>query len=364
MNCLQVKTDLSAGFQLCDSYQPLPKSEWGDEPEHLEFSSLVTFQFFLQELKLILANELESHPYNTFGSFIEFYDAFLKQGRSLEEFYQSYEPTIIPESLSCVGLGCSLIDSMKESFGYCYPGLKCALFIASCEEVVLDVDTYTTFSPPAENTSVKEHVLVILKVKIEGREGYIVLDPGYHVNIPVIVMSDGKYPNTGWFLLSETTKVKKEYNYVLDGDYIKWHVKETRGTNVKNWINLIFVRNKFLSYISVSEKRNLVFNFRTLVARDQKQPVAGMYCNFEGDQKFTFFFNDESYNRQEVKIPFEYFQNSMQNNRFENAISSCASQIGFNKTLILEMVNRTIEAFFNPNFMPFVRILNQEIDEE
>lgn len=359
-----MKTDNSADFQRCDSSQPLPEPEWGSEPEYLEFSSLVTFQFLLQELRLILAAELESHSYNTFGSFIEFYDAFLKQGLPFEEFYQSYKPMILPESLSCVGLGCSLIDSMKASLSNCYPGLKCALFIASCEEVVLDVDTYTNFSPPASSTSVKEHVLVVLRVMIEGREGYIVLDPGYHVNIPVIVMSDGKYPNTGWFLLSETSKVKKEYNYTVDGSYIKWHVKETRGGKVKSWTNLIYIEKKFLSYISVSEKRNLVFNFRTLVARDKKQPVAGMYCNFEGDEKFTFFFNDESFNRQEVKIPFEYFQSDSENNQFECAITSCVSQIGFNKTLILDMIKRTIEAYFNPDFMPFVKILNKEIDEE
>jgi len=363
----EVKTGISAESQLFDEdddSQPLPKPEWGSEPEHLEFSSLVTFQFFLQELKMILAAELESHPYNTFGSFIDFYDAFLKQSQPFEDFYQSYEPTILQESLSCVGLGCSLIDSMKASLCNCYPGLKCALFIASCEEVVLDVDTYTTFSPPASSTSVKEHVLVVLRVKVEGREGYIVLDPGYHVNIPVIVMSDGKYPNTGWFLLSETSKVKKEYNYAVDSNYIKWYVKETRGGKVKSWTNLIYSEKKFLSYISVSEKRNLVFNFRTLVARDERQPVAGFYCNFEGDEKFTFFFNDESYNRQEVKIPFDYFQTGIVNNQFDNAISSCVSQIGYNKTLILDMINRTIEAYFNPDFMPFVRLLNKEIDEE
>lgn len=307
---------------------------------------------------------MESHPYNTFGSFIHFYDAFLKQGRSLKEFYQSYEPVILPESLSCVGLGCSLMDSMKQSFDYCYPGLKCALFIASCEEVIMDVDLYTSFSPPSKSTSVKEHVLVVLKFLLEGREGYIVLDPGYHVNIPVIVMSDGNYPDTGWFLLSETVKVKKEYNYVIDGDYIKWYVKETRGTKVKSWTNLIYIRKKFLSHIAVSEKRNLVFNFRTLVARDQEQPIAGIYCNFESDEKFTFFFNDESYSRQEIKIPFDYFQSGSEINQFENSISVCASQIGFNKSMVLDMIVHIIKAYFNPNFMPYVRNLNKEIDEE
>ncbi|KFM74767.1 hypothetical protein X975_10850, partial [Stegodyphus mimosarum] len=168
---------------------------------------------------------------------------------------------------------------MKSTLSNCYPELKSALFLASCEEMVCDIDTYISCSPPIMSSSVKEHVLVVLKIIVEEREGFIVLDPGYHVNIPVIIMCDGMYPNTGWFLLSETAKSKKEYCYSLEGSYIQWHVKETRNGKVNSWTNLIYVGGKFLSYISVSEKRNLVFNFRTIVTRDKKQPVAGLYCN-------------------------------------------------------------------------------------
>ncbi|GBN28429.1 hypothetical protein AVEN_22323-1 [Araneus ventricosus] len=359
----EVKSDVSED-RGSDITLPLPEPKWGSEPDHLEFSSLVTFEFFLEELRDILASELESHPYNTVGSFLAFYDAFLKQGLSLTEFYHNYDPKILPESLSCVGLGCSLMENMKSVLSNCYPGLKSALFLASCEEMVLEIDTYISCSPPSQILSVKEHVLVVLKVLVEGREGYIVLDPGYHVNIPVIVMSDGLFPNTGWFLLSDTEKSKKEYNYTVDGSYIQWHVKETRNGKVNSWTNLVYVGRRFLSYVDVSEKRNLVFNFRTIVKRDRKQPVAGLYCNLEGDERFTFFYYDESYKRVEVKIPFSYFQGKRENNKFESAISSCVAQIGFNETYVSQMVEGIVDAYFNPNFMPFVRMLNAEIDEE
>ncbi|GFS79362.1 uncharacterized protein TNCV_3261251 [Trichonephila clavipes] len=357
----KVKSDFEN--QGCDTTLPLPEPKWGSEPEHLEFSSLVTLEFFLEELRGILASELESHPYNTVGSFLAFYEAFLKQGLPLAEFYHNYEPEILPESLSCVGLGCSLIKSMKSVMENCYPGLKSSLFLASCEEMVSEIDTYISCSPPSQSLSVKEHVLVVLKVLVEGREGYIVLDPGYHVSIPVIVMSDGLFPNTGWFLLSDTAKSKKEYNYTFDGSYIKWHVKETRGGKVNSWTNLVYIGRKFLNYIHVSEKRNLVFNFRTIVKRDRKQPLAGLYCNLEGDEKFTFFYHDESCQRVELKVPFDYFQGKRENNRFENAIHLCIAQIGFNEFLVSQMIDGIIQAYFNPNFMPFVRMLNTEIDE-
>lgn len=59
--------------------QLLPDPEWGGEAEALVFSSPETFGFFLKELCRILESELETHPYNTFASFLAFYDAFRQQ---------------------------------------------------------------------------------------------------------------------------------------------------------------------------------------------------------------------------------------------------------------------------------------------
>ncbi|KAG8198512.1 hypothetical protein JTE90_017377 [Oedothorax gibbosus] len=349
-----------------DGSQLLPDPEWGEEvAEALEFSSPETFRFFLKELCRILESELETHPYNTFGSFLAFYDAFKKQkGLTLEEFFRRYEATIMPDSLSCVGLGCSLASRMRANLGPCYPGLARALFLASCEEMIMDVEAYVSQSPPSQSLSVKEHVLVVLRVDVEGRMGYVVLDPGYHVGIPVVVMEDGQFPDTGWFLSAETAKAKKEYCYAADGTYIKWHVKETRSGKVNTWTNLVFVGRKFLSCVGVSEKRNLVFNFRTIVARNRDGPFAGIYCNFEGDERFTFFYNEVDQKRVEVKIPFDYFKGESTNNSFEGSIASCCAQIGFNEKMVKDMIVRLIEAFYDSDFLPFVRILNLEIDEE
>ncbi|XP_071038922.1 uncharacterized protein [Parasteatoda tepidariorum] len=254
---------------------------------------------------------------------------------------------------------------MRSVLDVCYPELKSSLFLASCEEMIVDVDSYVRCTPSSLNCSVKEHVLVVVRIMVEEREGYILLDPGYHVNIPVVVMADGLYPNTGWFLSSETAKSKKEYCYEVDEgrNYLKWSVKDTRNGKVNSWTNLIYVGQKFLSAIDVAEKRNIVFNFRTIVSRDNKQPVAGLYCNLEGEEKFTFFYNNQLCQRQDVKIPFEYFQGCRENNHFEFAISACAAQIGYNDSLLSEMINRVIEAYFNIDFMPFVRLINNKIDE-
>lgn len=43
----------------------------------------------------------------------------------------------------------------------------------------------------------KEHVLLALKFEIDGRNGVLLCDPGYHVGRVITIMCDGVYPHTG-----------------------------------------------------------------------------------------------------------------------------------------------------------------------
>lgn len=43
----------------------------------------------------------------------------------------------------------------------------------------------------------KEHVLLALTFEIDGRNGVLLCDPGYHVGRVITVMCDGVYPHTG-----------------------------------------------------------------------------------------------------------------------------------------------------------------------
>lgn len=53
------------------------------------------------------------------------------------------------------------------------------------------------------DTLEKEHVLLALKVNVQGRVGILLCDPGYHVARVITVMRDRTYPHTGNFFLSK-----------------------------------------------------------------------------------------------------------------------------------------------------------------
>lgn len=125
--------------------------------------------------------------------------------------------------------------------------------------------------------NVKEHVLTCIRININNkRSGFVLLDPGYHVSRPIIVMNDGLYPHTSWFLQSSNPKAVKEYCYqVINDQFIAWKVKETRNGCLDEWANLIYVKRAFAKCLTITEKRSVIFSLKSLVVRNRKGPVAG-----------------------------------------------------------------------------------------
>lgn len=155
----------------------------------------------------------------------------------------------------------------------------------------------------------------------------MLLDPGYHIARVITVMADKLYPHTGWFTQSDESECKKEYNYVMcaeDPYYVEWHEKQTRPSALeRTQVALIYVDRPYLTAIDVTERRNIVYNLRSLIARDSKgHVVAGFYFKItldspeeqcltvfyqtnEGKKRFKLQFN-KFYNRTKVNKTFFY----------------------------------------------------------
>lgn len=58
---------------------------------------------------------------------------------------------------------------------------------------------------------------------------------------------------------------RKEYNYTFNQDnpgYVEWQERVTRGGIVKCQTSLVFVGKPYQDAVNVTERRNLVYNFR------------------------------------------------------------------------------------------------------
>src|SRR5690349_14353269 len=143
--------------------------------------------------------------YDTVNNFIDFYQSFRESPfKNLREFFQSYSPPVNRRHHMCVSLAMEIVSRIAVY----RPDIAENFYLVSCEEAVEDTISYIencegrTIESAAWSLE-KEHALIAMRVVIAGREGMLILDPGYHVARVVTIMKDQCYPHTGFFTQSD-----------------------------------------------------------------------------------------------------------------------------------------------------------------
>lgn len=116
---------------------------------------------------------------------------------------------------------------------------------------------------------------------------------------------------------SQKQNCRKDYNYTLSGDgkYVVWKVCEIKGGGLSQLSqSAVFVAQPFCSPVDVTERRNLVYNFRSLLSRDTKGHLtAGLFFPVTIDDQlhFTIFCEAVEGNKR-FKMNFDDFGHSNQ----------------------------------------------------
>lgn len=289
---------------------------------------------------------LEEHNYDTVGNFLELFENFKKSGmRSAIEFFHSYTPRITDEHHTCVGLALELRHRLRKLESK-YTNITKHLCLVSCEENIDSVDGYTALRDTFDtmpSTLEKEHCLMCMKFDINGRSGVLLCDPGYHVGRVVTVMADGAYPHTGWFVQSEESGVRKEYNYSFctsKGTFVQWDEKTTKDGSMEEFTGIIYVERPYLTAVDVTERRNLIYPFRSLLSRDAKgHLIAGVYFKVKPKcDEFTVFY--QNMGKQRVKMSFSSLQQSEINEDILSIINMANDQLRMPKGKLLRTLQR------------------------
>lgn len=352
---------------------PLPLPVWAHyEAPALTVLTVEQYEELAGSVELETQHLLREHRYDTIGNFLKFYKDYIASGETvLERFYHKYQPLITREHHTCVGLGFELLYRLK-CLNKRFPGIASGFYLVSCEETIDNVANYVG-GPPAADSGEKEHVLVCLKIKIGGRQGVMLLDPGYHVARVITIMEDKLYPHTGWFIQSDEPDCKKEYNYFLcsnDPDYIEWHERKTRSDTLeRTQVALIYVARPYLTAIDVTERRNLVYNFRSLLARDTKGHVtAGLYfpvvLDINNAQNFTIFYQTNNGKRR-IKMAFNKFCSSPKINpdtEEKEIIAECARQLGLLQDSLEDLLSALATVMSDSAFVAQLLAINARIN--
>ncbi|XP_055538576.1 uncharacterized protein LOC129726041 [Wyeomyia smithii] len=258
---------------------------------------------------------LEETHYNTANNFVDFHKAYRgthSASQDLRTHFQNYTIPINRRHHMCVSLGMEIVSRLAEH----HPAIAKHCYLVSCEEAVEESESYIAHCEEknieyAGPSLEKEHALVAMRIVVGGREGVLILDPGYHVARAVTVMKDQCYPHTGWFTQSDEAQSKREYCYVFSDhctNYITWTERMTRAGKQQYEMSVIYMERPYRTAIDVTVRRNLVYNFRSLLSRDAKGRVcAGVYFPVvpnPGDAQFTLFY--DSVNDTQVKQKFKF----------------------------------------------------------
>lgn len=121
-------------------------------------------------------------------------------------------------------------------------------------------------------------------------------------------------PLSGRFVQEDDSDSRKEYTYQFactSDKFVEWHSRITRNNTVQEeTISLIYVSRPYLTAVDVTERRNLVYNFRSLLSRDSKgHVVAGVYFKLrEVSEDFTIMYREQGKKRKK-KLGFDQFRN-------------------------------------------------------
>jgi len=345
---------------------PLPLPKWDRPKDVFIVDSVEQYEELAATVELTVQQLIQARNYNTIGNFIRFYDEFRASGESkVSNFYRRYNPPITPEHHTCVGLGLELLIRL-QLVEKKFPSVAGKFYLVSCEEGIDDFPEYIR-SDPSAATSEKEHVLIALKIIIGNRPGILLLDPGYHVARVITVMADHVYPHTGWFVQSDETHVRKEYCYTFaeNSDYVQWLDRETRPSKNRThgietmFENAIYIAKPYVTAVHVTERRNLVYNFRSLLARDTKgHLIAGMYFPVKDNATCVLFYQDGN-RKPRIKIPLT---NSARDKEQMEAVQQTGLQLGLPDGQMELLLDKICSIMNDKDYIKQILDINRDIN--
>ncbi|RVE48013.1 hypothetical protein evm_007325 [Chilo suppressalis] len=317
----------------------------------------------------LLSHLVVSENYDSVNNFLSLYDAYMASpDEDLKTFFPKYNPPIRAHKHTCVGLAMEVMKRLRV-LEKDYPGITKSMMLVSCDENIQDLLDYTTSFPGPQGFLIeteKDHVMVAIHVKIGGRAGVFLSDLGYHISRVVTAMADRCYPHTGWFTQSDEPHCRKEFMYQFNAHnpgYVEWHERETRAGVTKERLSLVYVTRSYMTAVSVTEKRNLIWDLRSLLARDPKGHLtAGIYFHVKKkDQQFTMFFDSHS-GKQRKKLKFETFLELQKiPDNVVDDVEQCNDQLHLRDGELLSILNRLATIMADQEYVTEVLDINDKV---
>jgi len=146
---------------------------------------------------------------------------------------------------------------------------------------------------------------------------------------------------------------------------VEWTELNTNanGIQTKNTA-LIYISRPYLTAVDVTERRNLVYNFRSLLSRDQKGHLkAGIYFKVkENYDEFTIFYQDGGVKKR-LKLNLATF---LHPERIEETtmkiIEECSIQLNLPADALQGILRSLVELLSDQSYVKQLLEINQDIN--
>ncbi|XP_039763114.1 uncharacterized protein LOC120635968 [Pararge aegeria] len=350
---------------------PMPCPRWGGPRPSLHLT-LQQYKELVTKAEVLISQLLVSHHYDSINNFLTLYRNYkATPDHTLKEFFPKYNPPIQPYKHTCVGLAIEVMKCLK-SLETDFPGIEQSIMVVSCEENVEKMVEYTTLHqrpPEFPIVTEKDHVMVACHLQLDGRPGLFLSDLGYHVARLVTVMVDRGHPHTGWFTQASKPRYIKEFNYQFyqeNQNYVEWHERETKADKVILQRSLVYVERAYLSAIEFTEKRNLVWDMKNLLARGSNGALlAGInFVSNRKETKVTVSYMGPDGVKLRNKLNVEVFLNlaEIPENVVQD-VKECNEQLNMEEGMLMSILNELAVIMSNRNFVSDMLDLNELIRE-
>ncbi|KNC23401.1 hypothetical protein FF38_00765, partial [Lucilia cuprina] len=174
----------------------------------------------------------------------------------------------------------------------------------------------------------------------------------------------------GWFTQSKEQHLQRDYCYVYSQQnhkYVEWKEREIRGDQTTYKTSLVYVDQPYVTAVDVTVRRNLVYNFRSLLSRDAKGRVlAGIYLPVlqnANEAHFTLFYEGNNMEqRVKVKFMFNIFKNPNKlPDQVQQHLEKLSPQLNMPLKELTQLLGSLAEAIMDQDFITQVLNINDDI---
>uniref|UniRef100_A0A8D8QKN6 Uncharacterized protein n=1 Tax=Cacopsylla melanoneura TaxID=428564 RepID=A0A8D8QKN6_9HEMI len=383
----------SPGYDLVRNPNPsswegkLAPCVWGNEVEPLVLSNVEELTDLIEQLEQLHRQVSDTLLYNSIDNYIRFYADYNSSGLDFLTFYARYRPRFEPRE-NCIGLAIEVLDRIYSHLTPRWPNLPSHTYLASCRINVTaewGPEWYLEWEAKwgEEENHVEsqliggdvKHVLAVVKIEVQGRSGYILLDQGYPWASPGVLMLDEQYPQNDVIDVHDDNELNR-LTLLLNNSYVHWEVITSDQTRVRE-SHLIYVRQPYCSFLDNTEKRDLVRPLHSIVRRNRLGGLVGgvvlgknmLYKNTSKPAVGVLLLNDDRDERVRHLVPLKSLSQAgiaqnLPSHKDLSVLASATYLLNMKPGELLDKLQQVESILDDEAFIQGCKEVDEELDKE